>query len=295
MIDFFGLPDPRDKTYSMLKSTEWPPAAEAREFVCALWKQTEQYLDENVQKRAGIQFQQAFWEMYLCAALIELGLPVTPRTSRRCRNEGPDVQVGNVDAWFEAIAVTPGSGVDAVDEPELGVVRSVPHDAIKLRLTSAIAEKRRKFEKYCKRKLVLPDEPHVIAVNAALVPSARRELDVPRIVAAVFPFGWPTVDIDVSSGEVVDSYYTHQPQVVKRSGASVPTDTFESNHLSPVSAVLYSAVDPLNCPASIGADFVLVHNPHATTPLRRGWIPRGREYWKEGEHLKCTTYEGTGA
>lgn len=295
MIDFFGLPDPRDETYSMLKSSDWPPAAEAREFVYALWEQTEQYLDKNVRKRAGIQFQQAFWEMYLCAALIELGLPVTPRTSRRRRNEGPDIQVGNVDAWFEAIAVTPGSGVDAVDEPELGVVRSVPHDAIKLRLTSAVAEKELKFKKYCERELVLPDEPRVIAVNAALVHSARKELDVPRIVAVFFAFGWPAVDIDVSSGKVVDSYYTHQPKVVKTSGASVPTDTFESNHRSSVSAVLYSAADPLNRPASIGADFVLVHNPHTATPLPRGWITRGREYWKEGEHLKCTTHEGTGA
>lgn len=295
MTDFFGLSNATDESYSTLRSSCWSPAVHAREFVCALWEKTEPYLDKYVRTRAGIQFQQAFWEMYLCGVLLEIGLPVTKRTFRRRSDEGPDVQVGHVDGWLEAIAVTPGYGPDAVTESQLGRVRSVPHDAIKLRLTSALAEKARKFDTYCSKQLVLPEEPRVVAINAALVPSARLELDVPRIVAAVFPFGWPAVDIDVSSGKVVDLYYTHQSEVVKSSGAPVPTDTFESDSCSGVSAVLYSSADPLNLPSCKGSEFVLVHNPNATTPLPRGWIARGREYWKEGDLLRCTIHEAPGA
>ncbi len=70
----------------------------------------------------------------------------------------------------EAIAVTPGVGVDAVEEPEPGKARSVPHDAIKLRLTSGLAEKRWKFENYCLDGLVRSGDPRVVAINAALVP-----------------------------------------------------------------------------------------------------------------------------
>ena len=61
-----------------------------------------------------MQFHQCFWEMYLIAALLEQGFPVVERENKRYKKEGPDVQVGNLSVWFEAIAVTAGSGLDPV-------------------------------------------------------------------------------------------------------------------------------------------------------------------------------------
>ncbi len=294
MTDFFGEPSPIDETYCALQRSEVPDIADAREFVKALWRETEPYLDSHVRARAARQFQQAYWEMYLCAALLDLGLPVTPRDSRRRRDEGPDLQLGDVDAWCEAIAVTAGTGPDAVVEAEVGKARSVPHHAIKLRLTSALVEKARKFAEYTSSGLVLDSEPCIVAINAAMVPSARKELDVPRIVASVFAVGWPTVLMDMETGAIQRSGYTHQPEVAKINEARVSTDAFLSGDCPGVSAVLYSSVDHLIQPASAGSDFVLVHNPNAAAPLRRGFIARGREYWTDGNELRSVDHHNAG-
>ena len=106
MTDFFGEPDPNDSTYRLLENSTEPDIVDARQFVNTLWHETEAHLDSHVRSRAARQFHQAFWELYLCTALLDLRLSVTPRESRRRRDEGPDLQVGDVEAWCEAIAVT---------------------------------------------------------------------------------------------------------------------------------------------------------------------------------------------
>jgi hypothetical protein len=85
--------------------------------------------------------------------------------------------------------------------------------------------------------------------------------------------------------KAISAQYSLQASVSKDTGSEVRTDTFLHPDSRHVSAVLYSAADPLNRPAQIGADFVLVHNPHAIAPLPRGFLRCGREYWKEGEQL----------
>jgi hypothetical protein len=290
MTDFFGEPSPSDATYRVLQSADNPRTLDARTFVETLWRKTEPYLDAHVRSRAARQFHQAFWEIYLCAALLDLRLPVTPRDFRRRRDQGPDLQLGDVDAWCEAIAVTAGDGPDAVEEAVSGQIRAVPHDAIKLRLTAALNEKKRKFEGYATSGFVSDAEPCIVAINAALVPSSTVELDVPRIVASVFGFGWPTVVLDEATGTIRPSSYTHQPEVAKANDARVSSAIFLTQECSAVSAVLCSCADHLNRPATLGADFILVHNPNATTPLRRSFIPRGREYWKQGDQLLATVH-----
>lgn len=143
--------------------------------------------------------------MYLVAAALDLRLPVKPRCERRFANRGPDLQLGDVDAWIEAVAVTPGTGDDAVRPAELGKVHDVPHDAIKLRILNGLSEKQCKYEKYQAEGVVRSPEPCVVAINAGLVPSAHLELPIPRVVSAVFPFGMPAVRINKETGEIVDS------------------------------------------------------------------------------------------
>jgi hypothetical protein len=62
-------------------------------------------------------------------------------------------------------------------------------------------------------------------------------------------------------------------------------DVFLDESSADVSALLGSCSDELNRPDVPGADFVLIHNPMAATPLPRGWLPVGHEYWVEGEEL----------
>jgi hypothetical protein len=141
MTDFFCSRNASDDTYRHIVKGKTPQARGAREFTYELWNRTAPFLGPDLQRRAETQFHQSFWEMYLVAAALDLGLPVKPRRERRFAKRGPDLQIGDVDAWIEAVAVTPGVGDDAVPSAELGTVRSVPHDRIKLRLLGGLSEK----------------------------------------------------------------------------------------------------------------------------------------------------------
>jgi hypothetical protein len=165
MTDFFCSPDASDDIYRHIAKGQTPQARGAREFTNELWNQTAPFLDPELQRRAEAQFHQSFWEMYLVAAVLDLGLPVRPRCERRFANRGPDLQIGDVAAWIEAVAVTPSVGDDAVPTAELGKVRSVPHDGIKLRLLSGLSEKRRRYEDYRVGNVVRPGEPCVVAIK----------------------------------------------------------------------------------------------------------------------------------
>lgn len=290
MPSFFDQPEPSDDTYRTISSEQHPRYVAARAYVEDIWTQTAPYLDENLPRRAKDEFQSVFWEMYLCATLLEAGIQVTPRAGRPRQNEGPDLQlqIANVSAWCEAIAVTAGEGQDAVLEPPHGEVHDVPHDRIKLRLLSALSDKRKKFEIYASNGIVREGAPCVVAINAFQVPYAYNELEVPRIVSSVFPIGWPTVRMSLKTGKLVDGPYQFQPHVSKSNGTCVPTDTFEGHNCMIVSAVIYSTVDVFNLPSRLGADFVVVHNSNTTAPLPLGWLDRGREYCKNGEEiLRC--------
>lgn len=291
MASFFIATEGRDSRYGDLAASDDARSVAARCEVERLWSACSRFLDRDVRKRACAAMQQAFWELYLCSGLLAVGLPVTAREDRRKRDQGPDLQIGDVRAWFEAIAVTAGTGDDAVAPSATSAVVDVPDAQIKLRLLSALRTKCCKFEKYVASGLVGSDEPRVVAINAGEVPYAFMEYDPPRIVRSVLPFGWPMVSVDRQTGAFADAGHSHRPSEAKASAAGVATDTFLTGEVAAVSAVLYSAITPYNavdCPA--GLDFVLVHNPTAHVPLPRGFMATGREYWVENGSVMRIDY-----
>jgi len=260
---------------------------EARALVGRLAGVARPFLDRDFALRLRSAFQQGFWEAHLCATLHEMGLPVVQRDKRRKRDSGPDIQVGNVEGWFEAIAVTAGEGADAVPPQQFEGVAEVPDAKIKLRLTSALCEKSAKLDGYRRSDLVRPSEPCVVAINAGSVPYAHKELDVPRIVRSVFPIGWPVVSLDTGNGTFSDAGFEHRVGERKKSGAEVATDSFLEGGSPSVSAILYSAATPYSLlHHEPSAEFVLVHNPAANDPLPRGYVHRGREYWLDEDRKR---------
>jgi hypothetical protein len=135
------------------------------------------------------------------------------------------------------------------------------------------------------RDWVKPGDATVIALCGAMIPSARSELTVPRIIRSVLPFGSEAFRIDRDTMEVVDRGFEYRPTVTKRKGAPVAVDIFADETHSMISALLASCADEINRPVQAGADFVLIHNPHAAQPLPRGWLSIGREYWIDGQTL----------
>lgn len=275
-----------DPLYASIREGDADHTREARILIESFWQAAAPYVDHDIQSKAAVSFHPHFWELYLTASLLRAGLPLVPRAERRVRGRGPDLQLTRPNVWIEAIAATPGNGPDAVPDGEGVPCRPVPDDQIKLRILTAIDEKFKKFQKYVSDGTIGPSESCVVAVNTGLAQQKRGDLEPPRIVRCLFPFGHEVIEISPRDGRVVGRRHEYQPAVMKRSGATVPTTGFETPGWARVSAVIHSAVDVFNGTTAMGREFVVVHNPQATNPLPHGLFKLGTEYWAEGQSIR---------
>ena len=269
---------------------------DCRNFTNKLWKQTSDYVGKDLRYNSKSQFHQSFWEMYLIATLLEKGFPVVKRQYKRFQSKGPDVQVaGSPVVWFEAIAVEAGSGRDAVRDLDIEskIARNLLQDMDKilLRLIAGIYKKNEKYNTYRKDSVVKKDEPFIIALNAALVPSIQilDLLNLPCIVKSVFSVGNEVEVFNVGKRTVVDRYNEYQDRVVKVNGTPMPTNFFEDQISKGISAILYSTAN-VSAYRKLGCDFKLIHNPKAINPIPRGFLNFGSEYWRENDQLICKKY-----
>jgi hypothetical protein len=284
MPPFFGTAAGTDPVFEALRLGTHPNSVAARESFEPLWAVAAPFLGTDVPRNAAAQFQQVFWEVYLAAALQSVGKRLIPRDRRG--EGGPDLLQSDPEAFYEAIAVTPGATDDAVTEGEPFVARPVPDDPISLRLTSGLSAKLAKYLRYRDNGSVGPNQPFVIAINAGTVPTARLERTVPRIVRTVFPIGDEVVHLDPTTGLVTGTSHLRRSALIKKSGAEVGTSFFEAEGATGISAVLYSCVDPFNGPAELGADFILVRNPHATNHVGPQFLPRSCEFSVDGDQIR---------
>lgn len=287
MTSFFCHETAEDNEYNVIRDE--PRFSQDKAFIEEMWSEYKQYADKHFLSESRKNFKQRIWEMYLTCSLIAKGFSITSA------DKGPDILISKegVVIWIEAVAPKAGTGNDAVTELQPQTIRDVPDDQIKLRYRSAIEEKYNiKYKKYLLDKIVKPNDCYIIAINGSAIPSARREIEIPRIIRSVLPFGNETLRINVEESEVLDRYYQYQDQVSKVSGSSVSTDIFLNHQYDGISAVLYSCVgvDSLNSPQELGDDFVLLHNPLAKNKLERGLIKLGREYWVENSIVECTNW-----
>ncbi|PZV12099.1 MAG: hypothetical protein DCF22_13155 [Leptolyngbya sp.] len=270
-----------DEIYCAIKDEINLRCQEAKIFVEGLGKKAHKYLDPDVLKELPIQFHQRFWEIYLAASLLEAGLDIQHSNGR----DGPDICIKSNDGsqvWIEAVTASPGEGSDAVQKAEIGAVRSVPDNQIKLRLLNAFSEKSRKYKRYKEKNWVALKEPYVIAINAAQVPSAILELEIPRIVRSLLPFGFQVLHLSKETLEVIETSYEYQGEIIKASGTAIETTSFLNPEYSGISAVIYSCVDAFNYSTEISKSLLLFHNPLATNPLPLGFLKKGYEYWVDG-------------
>ena len=272
-----------NEVYEAIREEINDRCGEARAFVGRLWGRVGQFLDSDFPSKLCRQFHQHFWELYIATTLYDSGL----RLEKRGRVKGPDILLQNANqrTWVEAIAVAPGDGADAVTEATPGEVRDVPDDQIKLRLTNALGEKFRKYQHYVSKSVVSNSDPFIITVNAAMVPSAHKERELPRIVRTLFLIGHEVLRIDKETMGLVGSTYEYQGQVLKRSGTGIPTTAFQDPRYEGISAVIYSCSDVFNHPDVLGSDFVTVYNPLARNPLPRNFFQRGSVFWVDW-HLR---------
>src|SRR5271165_1159533 len=116
MMDLFDDASARDQMYRHILESSHPVPQKSREFVNSLWSKTVDLLGGDLKQRVRFEFHACFWEMYLAAILLDQNKPIVPLAERRFRLKGPDIQVGQVPTWFEAIVATTGTGTDAVPD-----------------------------------------------------------------------------------------------------------------------------------------------------------------------------------
>ena len=284
MGSLFDLPgDDWDPLYLAIRDSDHPSAVETRQFVDGLWGRYESLADPHFKNEIGSQFQPRFWEMYLACTLLAHSFKISSS------DVGPDfcMSVGDMRIWIEAIAPGPGAPCSADRVPDIvlisesGIAQSVPDEQIVIRYCGAIKEKFRKYSEYLSNGIIGSSDPYVIAINSGTIRLARPELNIPRIVKAVFPIGHLQVTMSRETGEVVDTGYQARTEIPKASGAAVETTIFIDPGFAGISAVLYSPIDAVNQTERMGDDFVFVHNPLASNPIPRDLIRMGIEYWAE--------------
>lgn len=274
-----------DEVYCAIKDEINPRCQEAKVFVMRLWEVANIYLDPDFLVKLPNQFHQHFWELYLAASLLEIGLPLEHSNS----SDGPDICIrSDSDSyiWVEAVTALAGQGVDAVQKAECGVSRSVPDDQIKLRLLNAFDKKSKKYDVYKEKNWIGSEDPYIIAINAAQVPSARLEREMPRIVRSLLPLGHPVLHLDKETHNIVNTSYEYQGNVIKASGMGPKTTSFLNPEFSGISAVIYSCADTVNYPTEISRSLLLFHNPLAVNPIPLGFLKKGHEYWIEDQYLR---------
>jgi type I restriction enzyme S subunit len=153
--------------------------------------------------------------------------------------------------------------------------QKVPDEQIILRYRNAISKKYNdRYFKHLESGIISKEDFYIIAINGCQIPSAGAEIDLPRIVRSVLPFGCPQFTYDKDSGQIVPRGFQYRAQISKTRGSPVRTDIFLDPYYEHISAILFSNVDVFN----LRDDFIIVHNPLAR-PLPDDFLNFGQQ-WK---------------
>ena len=236
------------------------------------------------------------WEMLLADHLHNLGFKLSSS------DVGPDflLDIDGCRVWIEATCPSPSGIPDYWLSPpsieEIPAVNSFPHEAITLRWTSAIADKKQKLdgfkadervgEGYLKKGLVELHEPYIIALSSCRLGSIPLLLtngisQLPFAVEAVFPVGPLQVTINTDTGQMVNIGPSLRASIKKPSNdAEVPTDSFLHHGYKHVSAVIGSNAG-VNAACGDKSTLIVVHNPLAVNPAPVGVWGADQEYIAE--------------
>lgn len=239
-----------------------------------LWAIFHPLADPNFVDQFSRDFRARFWELYIGSFLRERHQAVK---AVKAGSAGPDFKVPGPPAIFvEATNASRGSGPDSVprysgnDEDD----SRVPFEECVLRITSKLNSKALSNN----ARLLGSEHPYIIAVNLPF-PEAWVASNPP--LAAQATLGVGSLLIVQESSEAWKTVAAPRPLQDKRSGSAIKTTSFCTTQFEHIAALVVASVNPFSSSYADPAIEVL-HNPRATTPLPRGWLGLGAEYWVEG-------------
>lgn len=290
-----SLPTDVDPAYLALRNR--PDLEALRRELDALWRQYRVYADRHFvdQLMRRGQFQSRIWELRVGCALMDAGHKLTSA------DEGPDFTApgGPTRMHIEAVAPLPCEAIDtALREFSGSEGAIIPDDAIVLRFTAAIAEKRRKYHQWLERGLVASADAFVIALSASNL--GRRLFDAEEHLVMYPLFGLAGRVVEFSAGTGDCAHLGYSPALLRTkpgTGARIDNFVFRSfeHRWAGASAVEVSAVIFSTGNFTSGwaryDDFIVIHNPSARVPIAEGVFPFGREYGRrESEIVELHDY-----
>jgi hypothetical protein len=236
------------------------------------------------------------WEAMLYRHLSSLGFDVRGNV-KKAGQRGPDFRIEHQGRtiWIEAVTPEPkGLPKEWVEPPKMGEVRvrSMPHEAMLLRWTSVLKDKRDKLEADADAGIIADGDCTIVAVNCCCLRDiATDDLGIsqlPFAVEAAFPIG--PLAIPITPEGKIDGEAAHLPRfkVRKPTGIDVPTGCFLDPRYANVSAIASAyQKHTIDRPLAL----TIVHNPLARAPLATGNLGAIREYFAEedGNHYALRT------
>jgi hypothetical protein len=277
--------DGEDPFYALTRDA---PFAEARkERIERLWNKYEPLAPRRFRDKLQIEFYQRWWEMCVGVGLCNLSMPLVTNK----RDSGPDFRVDTDEGrvWVEAVAPGPGTESDAVPPPLFSGVADVPMRECLLRLTQGMEGKLKQAEKHAEDGVILSGDPYVIAISSCRLNFHGWSLNFPQPIMLRILAG--AGDLVISPISQPSKYSARQALVSRDSRAPVDLALFESDRFARVSAVLYSALDPL---VPDGGDypegsFEMFLNPQRSVdvpPAVTSRIPTWSQTRSEGGHVE---------
>jgi hypothetical protein len=228
------------------------------------------------------------WEAMIYRHLSNLKHPFAKPKIKRNGKSGPDFCISHEsqNIWIEATSLNPGPNFPSewLDAAE-GQARSMPHEAILLRWTSALIDKNKQCNGWIRDKIIPDNEPYVIAINSSRLswwPSEDRGISqLPWAVEAVYPVG----PLAISNGSI---QHSARLSVKKTPVVDVPTAIFLDPAYNKISAIIGCARNHMlgNKPYPIDEKYYLddenfltvVHNPLALNPCPQNIFGNFVEY-----------------
>lgn len=285
-MSYFLEGTPTDLSYKLMRDDL--RRSKEKLYIENLWElcKINDLLDSDHRIKAQNSFHDMFWELYLGATLVEKEL-----SPKSLRNSYTDffIEEGNNRIHIEAVAPNQGIGDDAISEPDYkGKIKchDVPINQIKLRLTNAIDTKFNKWvSQYSKQENVTEQDHFVIAINGRAIHSIIQMLEPPIILNILFGFGHLSVPINNSE---LKPFHETQLEIKKRNDSEVETSYFLKEKHKQISGILFSTINCINYPDTLGDDFIFIHNPLAENRLPKEIFSKFTQY----HMIKDTEHEG---
>ncbi len=286
MNDLFSKAGPVDPRYAFVRDH----APDFRQRLQQEWARFQDLADPDFEAQLAQDFESRAWEMRVGAMLREFH----GSNAVSSKPHGLDFRVdtGPRTIWVECVAPTPGQGHAAVQPVPTTHADFIDADAVMLRYSSAIWDKREnQVKRERKNGSIGENDAVVIALSAAKIEVARSfepqpedwPADPPWIFRLLFGYGgerWVATDGGTRTFFPRDPTTPKAPRDPNDDPQRIATAYFAFPEFAEISAVLFTARDTQNrrWDRHVRDDLALFHNPLATNPVPRGWLRGGTEF-----------------